>query len=82
MTDNKDREYAKERLTSSELKLVETLPHTLDEVLRQERISVMQRETSRDIFWGFYSDGAWAKIRRTVYKILVHPILKKSKKEI
>lgn len=70
-------EYFKERLTEHERKLVAAFPHQLPEKEFKERSDILNREVKRDVFWGFFDNGAWPAVKRTIYRILIHPFLRK-----
>lgn len=66
-----------ERLTDEELRLCRTLPHRLSMAEREQRRTAMNKACSKEIFWGFFDDGLWARVKRFIYTTMVHPLLKR-----
>ncbi len=70
-------EYAEERMTPEEKALVKAFPHQLSDADRKERSGIINREVKRDLFWGFFDYGRWASFKRTIYRVFIHPFLRK-----
>lgn len=78
-----ERDYRAERLTDSEyLIAVKTMPHQQTPEQRELRRQINANQASIDIRWGFFDDGLWAAIKRSIYKIVVHHFMRKHKREL